>query len=210
MTTPLDILIAQGEHQQQDFKYKITNVNKIAHSLSAFANTAGGRLLIGVRDNGTIAGVRSEEEIYMIDAAACIFCRPEVECSMEATCEGGNNVVIATVAPSIHRPVMAKEEDGSLCAYVRVADENIVATPVHLALWRRQHLDVGSLLTYTDKERSLLSFIAMHPQGVSINRVCKHSAFSRKKSINLLADFVRFELIDLVFVDHQFVLCIHE
>lgn len=51
----------------------------IARSLSAFANTEGGRLLIGVKDNGKIAGVRSDEEIYMIEAAATMYCKPKVE-----------------------------------------------------------------------------------------------------------------------------------
>ena len=42
-------LTAQGEHRQQDFKYEITDAGKLARSVSAFANTVGGRLLIGVR-----------------------------------------------------------------------------------------------------------------------------------------------------------------
>lgn len=54
--------IAEGEHQQQDFKFEISDARKIAKSLSAFSNTDGGRLLVGVKDNGKIAGVRSEEE----------------------------------------------------------------------------------------------------------------------------------------------------
>ena len=71
-------LIAQGEHVRQDFKYEISDARKIARSVSAFANTEGGRLLVGVKDNGKIAGVRSEEEIYMIEAAARVYCSPEV------------------------------------------------------------------------------------------------------------------------------------
>lgn len=53
----LQQLIAEGEHQQQDFKFEISDARKIARSLSAFSNTDGGRLLIGVKDNGRIAGV---------------------------------------------------------------------------------------------------------------------------------------------------------
>ena len=52
----LEELIAQGEHQHQDFKYKIQDAVKLAKSVSAFANTDGGRLLIGVRDDGHISG----------------------------------------------------------------------------------------------------------------------------------------------------------
>lgn len=45
-----------------DFKFEISDSKKIARSLVAFANTDGGRLLIGVKDNGVISGIRSEEE----------------------------------------------------------------------------------------------------------------------------------------------------
>ena len=55
----LQKLIAEGEHEQQDFKYKVQEAAKLARSVSAFANTRGGRLLIGVRDDGHISGVRS-------------------------------------------------------------------------------------------------------------------------------------------------------
>ena len=66
-TQYIHALIAEGEHQQQDFKFEISDARKIAKTLSAFSNTDGGRLLIGVKDNGKIAGVRSDEEQYMID-----------------------------------------------------------------------------------------------------------------------------------------------
>ena len=52
-------LIREGEHQQQDFKYRVADACKLAKSVSAFANTDGGRLLIGVRDDGHLSGVRS-------------------------------------------------------------------------------------------------------------------------------------------------------
>ena len=82
-TDYIHALIAEGEHQQQDFKFEISDARKIAKTLSAFANTDGGRLLIGVKDNGKIAGVRSEEEKYMIEAAAQLYCIPEVEYTMQ-------------------------------------------------------------------------------------------------------------------------------
>jgi len=44
-------LIAEGENQHLDFKYCVSDSRKIARTLSAFANSDGGRLLIGVRDN---------------------------------------------------------------------------------------------------------------------------------------------------------------
>ena len=76
-------LINEGEHQQQDFKYRVSDAMKLAKSVSAFANTDGGRLLIGVRDDGHMSGVRDEEEIYMMHQAAYRYCRPQasINCS---------------------------------------------------------------------------------------------------------------------------------
>jgi predicted HTH transcriptional regulator len=75
----LKALIAQGEHQQLDFKFRIDDSKKIARTLCAFANTDGGRLLIGVKDNGKIAGVDPNEEIHMIQAAVEMYCSPKLE-----------------------------------------------------------------------------------------------------------------------------------
>ena len=61
-----------------DFKFEISDCKKIARSLVAFANTDGGRLLIGVKDNGVISGIRSEEEKHMIQTASEMFCNPNV------------------------------------------------------------------------------------------------------------------------------------
>ena len=45
MESYLKKLIAEGENQQLDFKYCISDSRKIARTLSAFANTDGGRIL---------------------------------------------------------------------------------------------------------------------------------------------------------------------
>ena len=106
-TDYIHALIAEGEHQQQDFKFEISDARKIAKTLSAFANTNGGRLLIGVKDNGKIAGVRSEEEKYMIEAAAQLYCVPEVEYSLQTYIVEGRQVLVATIEETPHKPVLS-------------------------------------------------------------------------------------------------------
>ncbi len=198
----LDSLIAQGEHQQQDFKYVISSVSKIAHSLSAFANTDGGRLLVGVRDNGSIAGVQSDEEIYMIDAAAKSFCLPPVECQMQTAQQEGRSVLICSVEASSQRPILAREEDGSQLAYVRVADQNIVASPVHLELWRQQQSGRESILHEADRHWLAL-FGQAAEEGITLNRFCRQSHLPRRRSIRLLAQLLRFGLLQMKFDGQQ-------
>ena len=198
-------LIAQGEHQQQDFKYEISDVRKIARTLSAFANTDGGRLLIGVKDNGKIAGVRSDEEIYMVEAAAALYCVPPVECRMSVHRVEGRGVVIAEVEPSVQRPVRARLDDDSLCAFMRIADENIVASPVQMALWREEGRDSGVLLPFTAREQSLLKMLAEAPEPLTLNRFARLCRLPRYRAIQLLAQFIRFGLVEQHFVGHTFV-----
>ena len=86
--------IAEGEHQQQDFKHQITDSRKIARTLSAFANTDGGRLLIGVKDNGNINGVNSHEEIHMVEAAADFYSIPNIEVNYQHHKIDGKEAVV--------------------------------------------------------------------------------------------------------------------
>ena len=198
-------LIAQGEHQQQDFKYEISDARKIARTLSAFANTDGGRLLIGVKDNGKIAGVRSDEEIYMVEAAAAMHCVPPVECRMSIHRVEGHNVVIAEVERSEQIPVRARLDDDSLCAFVRIADENIVASPVQMALWREEGRDRGAVLPFTEREQALLRLLAEAPEPLTLNRFARLGRLPRHRAVLLLAQFIRFGLVEQQFVDHTFV-----
>ena len=97
-------LVTEGEHVHQDFKFAITDACKIARSLSAFSNTEGGRLLVGVKDNGKIAGIRSAEEIYMVEVAATRYCRPSVTLDSQIYKVDGKDVLEVSVAESQHKP----------------------------------------------------------------------------------------------------------
>lgn len=197
-------LIAEGEHQQQDFKYEISDARKIARTLSAFANTDGGRLLIGVKDNGKIAGVRSDEEIYMVEAAASLYCVPAVECRMSIHRVEGHNVVIAQVCASPQRPIRARMEDNTLRAFVRIADENIVASPVQMALWREATDDRGTLMPFTPREQALLRILTDAEQPLTLNRFARLGRLPRYRAVQLLAQFIRFGLVEQQFVGHTF------
>ena len=194
-------LIREGEHQQQDFKYRVADACKLAKSVSAFANTDGGRLLIGVRDDGHLSGVRSEEEIYMMHQAAYKFCKPEASIKSDTYHVDKRTIVIATVSPSGRRPVCALDEDGRKRAYIRINDENIVASPVHLALWREAQKPQGVMITYDDDIRLLLDAIEGQ---LPLNRIVRLSRLPRHKVINLLARLIRFGNVRCEYVNQQF------
>lgn len=137
-------MVAEGEHERQDFKFAISDAHKIARSISAFANNAGGRLLIGVKDNGVIAGVRNEEDTYVVELAASRYCRPSQQVNFRAyKVDGTATVIVAEIDKATQRPVLAGEPDGTWRAYYRVADENIAAHPLMLRAWRMASAAAG-------------------------------------------------------------------
>lgn len=196
-------LISEGEHVNQDFKFEISDARKIARSLSAFANTTGGRLLIGVKDNGRIAGVKSEEEAYMIDAAARVYCDPVPDVELAAYTAEGRTVLIATVEPAVKKPVFAIDSDGRKIAFVRVADENIIASPVHLSIWRQEQSSKGAIVRLDGAEELLMGLLR-HDEMIDIRSFTRIAGIKRFEAIRIIAKFVRFGVLEEVFTEHRF------
>ena len=202
-------LVTEGEHMHQDFKFEISDARKIARSISAFANTEGGRLLVGVKDNGKIAGIRSEEEIYMIEAAASMYCQPQVEIETKTYIVEGRTVLKIDIGEAGTKPVYALDEENKPKAYIRIDDENILATPVHLKVWQHTKKERGAFVSFTEKEQHLLD-ILNEKECLTLNQCCKLCRTSRPTMCKLLADFIRFGLVTPVFEGHKFYFKLNE
>ena len=57
----LDILLQEGEGVMLEYKEGLSS--SFARELVAFANTVGGRILLGVRDDGTIKGIADTNQL---------------------------------------------------------------------------------------------------------------------------------------------------
>ena len=202
--TILSRLVAEGEHQQQDFKYKITDACKLARSVSAFADTDGGRLLIGVRDDGHLSGVRSEEEIYMMTSAAKDYCRPAAVIHFDTYIAEGKTIVVANVPRAANWPVRALGDDGRWRAYIRVADENIVASPVHVKMWREESSEHGHLVSIGETERKVMG-VMEHEHGLPLKQIVRASGVSYHSVVLVVARLVRYGLASCTLNGERFV-----
>ena len=187
-------LIQQGEHQTQDFKYCISDSRKIARSLVAFANTDGGRLLIGVKDNGRIAGVRSDEEYYMVESAARIYSNPAINFTTKQHFVEGKTVLEVLVEPSLERPHFAKDEEGKWWAYFRKDDENRLASKIMIEVWKRQKSRTGILINYSEAEKMLLDFLE-HNEKISVSKFARIAHLSYKKAEQIIINFRSLEIL---------------
>jgi len=189
-------LIEEGEHQQQDFKYCINDSKKIAKSLVAFANTDGGRLLIGVKDNGKIVGISTDEEFYMVEAAAKIYSNPPINFSTKQWNSEGKTVLEISIEPSIEKPHYAKDQSGKWLAYIRKNDENILAHKIQLVVWNKQNSPKGICFTYSDDEKFLIQYLQEN-ERITFSKFMRLAQISRHKAQKILSNFIIMDIIRL-------------
>jgi predicted HTH transcriptional regulator len=182
-------LIEKGESEILDFKKTISSASKIAKTLSAFANHKGGRLLIGVNDNKTISGVKSEDEKYMLDMAAHFYCKPEIDIEI-IEWEMGKKIVIEAIIPQgKDKPYYAKDDEGKWWAYIRVKDQSLLASKVVVDVLRRSSSSQGTLIKYTHHEEALLKYLEKNDR-ILLKEVCKLLNISRWRVQKMLVNLV--------------------
>lgn len=196
-------LIAEGEHEHQDFKYQISDARKIARSISAFANHAGGHLLIGVKDNGAIAGVSSDEEMYMIEQAANMYCQPPQQALFSLFCVDGKSILKADIAPATEKPVKAQDDHGHWKAYYRVADENVLASAMHVRLMQRDCTEEAPVvISYSEREQALLDYLENHG-GITLSGYARLAHCSRRSAEQSVLNLCEMSVVALEYHNGQ-------
>lgn len=194
MNRHLKRLIDQGENYHLDFKYCVSDSRKIARTLSAFANSEGGTILIGVRDNGSIAGVQSDEEIYMVDTAAQVFCKPEIKYTIRQYASEGKTVVKIDVMKGENRPYQVKDENGRWKSYFRHHDQNLAANRVLLQVWKKESKSSGVMIKFGKAEKSLMDYIKKNG-SITLSRFRKIARISSYRAESILANLIILKIL---------------
>ena len=194
-------LIEKGENQQLDFKFEISDAKKIARTFSAFANTDGGKLLVGVKDNGVITGIRTEEEDYMVESAAHLFCKPAIQYRTRKWNVEGKWVLEVTIPRAEHKPLYAKAENGRWMAYVRVNDQNILANAVMLNVWKSKSRVRGVYIRYGTKEKMLLEILEEN-EFLTSREMADLSGIKKYIVERILVKMIVVGVVDIVFSGH--------
>jgi len=195
-------IILEGEHQKQDFKYAINDSKKIARSLAAFANTDGGRLLLGVKDNGSIVGVASDEEYYMIEAAAKMYCKPPVTFNVIEWKSEGKTVLEVSIPPSELKPHKAPAKEGKYMVYVRVHDQNLLANKVLLEYWKATKENKNHILKFNDPEKFILEYLNDN-DSISLSKFQKGAKISRYMAERILVNLLCMKIIKIEMTEKQ-------
>ncbi len=101
--TDLDILLQEGEGVMLEYKEGLSA--SLARELVALANTAGGRILLGVRDDGTVKGIADTNELRARIHDIARNCDPSIRILLQRIGE----VTVVTVRESDAKPVQCRE-----------------------------------------------------------------------------------------------------
>jgi predicted HTH transcriptional regulator len=131
----VNLLLKEDEGLKLEYKQQISSQGKIAKTLSAMSNTAGGLILIGISDQRKIIGIDPEEERYMITAANEAYCIPKatlelhvITISPENLNEEEKYVLLVIVHATQEEPVSVKLSDGNLKIYRRIGDKSLASS----------------------------------------------------------------------------------
>jgi predicted HTH transcriptional regulator len=183
-------LIFEGEGVSLDFKKTITSCEKIAKTMVSFANNKGGKLLIGVADDGTIKGVKSEdEERYMITKAAHFFAKPALDPTFEEVYIDDKMVLVVDTPESTLKPHYSLADDGKWWVYVRVKDKSVLASKIVVDVLKRSSSNEGVLIAYSELEKQLLEQLEK-VERITIKECAELLKISRKRAQKLLVDLI--------------------
>lgn len=198
-------LVAEGEGLHLEFKRKVYYPKKILKEMVAFANTEGGKLCIGVSDDGSIPGLKyPDEELYVLEKALHDFCNPAIDYTLarvNVPYTEGREVLVFDIPPSPHRPIYliynTKRNTGR--AYVRIADKSVIASREMRHIMKARASEKSILLQYGENERTLLRYLGTHPR-INVETYAQVAHISEREASDIL---VRMTVANVINVQPQ-------
>ena len=122
-------LIANGENSGVEFKRDDLRPEQLAKEVVALANFQGGRILLGVDDDGTFTGIqRADLERWVMDTVFGRYVHPMIiPFYEEVQADEQHRVAVITVSQGVPKPYVVRSKDRE-DIYIRVGSTSRLAT----------------------------------------------------------------------------------
>jgi predicted HTH transcriptional regulator len=188
----LEDLVSRGEGQYLEFKLKAAFPEKIVKEFVAFANTDGGQLLIGVDDNGRIAGSKfAEEDRYVIDKAINDHIKPRIKYQVEFIQINQKRTVLHyKVFETRKKPIYYLPDPQKRgMALVRVEDKSMKASREMVEILRRSKTNKAYPVRLNDAAQLLFRYLAKNGKATLADFI-EISGLSKYKASQILVSLV--------------------
>jgi predicted HTH transcriptional regulator len=157
-------LVRQGEGALIEFKLKNNHPDKILRELVAFANSNGGTLLLGVRDDREIIGLKfGEEDDFVLQKYIHTHIHPPLPYKNERYILPNEREVLLYKIPSSSDKPHFVTIDEEPKAYIRVADRSIQASKEMREILKGRRKNIEVKFHYGEKEKRLMHYLGVHP-----------------------------------------------
>jgi len=200
MTLPeLQRLVGNGEGLTLEFKKRVPRPARLAKEVIALANTQGGRLLIGVDDDGTLSGLKDAiEEEFSLREALTAHCDPPVAFTTERVpISNRREVLVVRVPPSAERPhyLVDGDEETPPSVYVRVGASSVEASREAVRLMRERPQDAsGVRFEFGEKEGMLMRYLDAYGR-ITVSAFAQLTALPLKQASHTLVLLTRAGLL---------------
>ena len=156
-------LVSHGESRFLEFKKKASYPDKIVREMIAFANAQGGTVLVGIGDDGEVAGLKHAEDDSYVIQQALRKCSPRLPVTETFIPVGNSRHVIQYhVHESKHKPHYFLDGEKKE-AYIRVNDQSIKASREVREIARRSQAKKDVRFHYGEHERLLMQYLDANP-----------------------------------------------
>lgn len=197
-TQDLARIVATGEGPHLEFKRRVPQPKRVVKEIVAFANTDGGRLLLGVDDDGSLVGVKdADEEVFALNAALEEHASPAVDLEMERVpVSRKREIIVVHIPGSRAKPHFVVDGAGVKTAYVRVMDRSVEASKEAVRMMR--HADSGKQVTFEfgDKELLLMRYLDEYGR-ITVNQFAQLAGIPRRNASHTLVLLTKAELLAL-------------
>ena len=187
-----------GEGQHLEFKMRVPEPTRLAKEVVAFANTTGGRLLLGVEDSGAIKGVKDvAEEEFALEQALQGCCIPVVAISLERIrVSRKRQVIVVTIQESSQKPhFVIDSATGRRTAYVRIDDKSVEASVEAQRLMQLSTSREDVMFAVRKKERQLLQYLERCGK-ISVKQFAQVAGISRQVASQTLVLLTRANMLE--------------
>lgn len=126
-------LISRGEGAKIEFKTDDVRPESMAKEIVSFANMNGGRIFIGVEDDGTIAGIKRENlQAWLMDTVIGRYVTPSIIPDYDEVATDDGKVAVVDVPVGAAKPYAARRGD-KLDYYLRLGNTCQLASREQLA-----------------------------------------------------------------------------
>jgi predicted HTH transcriptional regulator len=198
MELSLKEYIKVGKSQKLDFVHSLYDSKKIAQIMCSFANSEGGSLFTGIKENGKISGVNPSEEIENAKEIGANLCEPKILFETLIWQEDFRLVLEIKIQPNSEKNTLTKDENNEWRKFIRINQHSLKENKIleKISILGKKNISKPEILSKTESDFFDLFTVDLK---LSLSQLYAKSSFKKSEIDDLTAKFTYWKIIEMEF-----------